>query len=370
MPAGPPPTMAQVECAGAAAVPSVTRRRYSGEKVFREQRAAGEGAADVDLDRVDPALRAATRRTRLPDVSRPWIRLLLRAAGRIIPVPRVTGVEVSSIRVAGQRARVYRPRSRSGSPSRSESRPRPETRSENAALLWVHGGGLLIGDARQDERLCAETARELGIVVVSVNYRLAPEHPFPAAHDDVHAGWRWVQRNAAQLGVDRTRIVVGGESAGGGLAAAVVQRVRDEGDVQPVGQWLFAPMIDDRTATDRALDAIDHPVWNNRFNRAGWGAYLGDRAGGYAVQPYAAAARAENVAGLPPAYLAVGDIELFFAEVRDYAGRLADAGVPTTLDIVAGGPHGFESWARDTEPARALIARAHLWLRAVISTAS
>lgn len=338
--------------------------------MFREQRAAGEGAADVDLERVDPALRAATRRTRLPDVSRPWIRLLLRAAGRIIPVPRVTGVEVSSIRVAGQRARLYRPRSRSGSPSRSESWPRPETRSENAALLWVHGGGLLIGDARQDERLCAETARELGIVVVSVNYRLAPEHPFPAAHDDIHAGWRWLQRNAAQLGVDRTRIVVGGESAGGGLAAGVVQRIRDEGGVQPVGQWLFAPMIDDRTTTDRALDAIDHPVWNNRFNRAGWGAYLGDRAGGDAVSPYEAAARAENVAGLPPAYLAVGDIELFFAEVRDYARRLADAGVPTTLDVVAGGPHGFESWARDTEPARALIARAHSWLRDVISTAS
>ncbi|WP_322410194.1 alpha/beta hydrolase [Microbacterium invictum] len=306
----------------------------------------------MDLDRVDPALRAATRRTRLPDVSRPWIRSLLRAGIRVLPVPRRDGVEVVPIRIAGQRARVYRPRARVG----------------DAALLWVHGGGLLIGDARQDERLCAETARDLGIVVVSLNYRLAPEHPFPAAHEDVHAGWRWVQSHAVDLGVERARIVIGGESAGGGLAAGLVQRIRDEAGVQPIGQWLFAPMIDDGTAADRTLDEIDHPVWNNRFNRAGWTAYLGDRAGGANVPRYAAPARAVDVAGLPPTYLAVGDIELFFPEVREFARRLSAAGVPTTLDVVPGGPHGFESWARDTEPARALLSRAHGWLRDVVAT--
>ncbi|MEI3868771.1 alpha/beta hydrolase [Microbacterium sp. CCNWLW134] len=306
----------------------------------------------MDLDRVDPALRASTRRTRLPDVSRRWVRSLLRGGARVLPVPRIVGVEVASIRVAGQRARVYR----------------PHVRSKDAALMWVHGGGLIIGDARQDERLCAETARDLGIVVVSVNYRLAPEHPFPAAHDDVHAGWRWIQAHAGALAVDPGRIVVGGESAGGGLAAAVVQRIRDEGGVQPIGQWLFAPMIDDRTAADATLDEIDHPIWNNRFNRAGWTAYLGEGAGGADVPPYAAAARTQDVSALPPTYLAVGDIELFFPEVQDYARRLTAAGVPTTLDVVPGGPHGFESWARDTEPARALLSRARAWLQEVIST--
>ncbi|WP_248239755.1 alpha/beta hydrolase [Microbacterium kunmingense] len=306
----------------------------------------------MDLDRVDPELRAATRRVRLPDVSRRWIRSPLRFVTRVMPVPRIEGVRVDVRRVGAQRLRVYRPQERSG----------------EAVLLWVHGGGLLFGDARQDERLCADTARDLGIVVVSANYRFAPDHPFPAAHDDVYAAWGWLKAEAGRLGVDPARVVLGGESAGGGLAAGVAQRLRDEGGVQPIGQWLFAPMIDDRTAADRSLDALDHAVWNNRHNRVGWTAYLGGPAGGGSVPPYAAPARREDLTGLPPTYLAVGDIELFFAEVQGYAQRLAAAGVPTTLDVVPGGPHGFESWARDTEPARALLSRARAWLRDVIST--
>jgi acetyl esterase/lipase len=234
-------------------------------------------------------------------------------------------------------------------------------------LLWIHGGGLLYGDARQDEALCAETARELGIPVISANYRLAPDDPFPAAHDDVYAAWHWVHEHATELGVDPGRLVIGGESAGAGLAASLVQRIHDDRGVPPIAQWLFAPMIDDRTAADESLDIVDHWVWNNRANRVGWSGYLPGRYGTDTVPAYAAAARRTGLAGLPPAYIAVGDIELFYAEDADYAERLEQAGVPVRLDIVAGAPHGFENWARETELARALMRRAHNWLAEIFT---
>ncbi|WP_429459555.1 alpha/beta hydrolase [Microbacterium sp. ZKA21] len=269
-----------------------------------------------------------------------------------MPVPRIEGVTVSNLRSDGIRLRIYR----------------PERRVGRGALLWIHGGGLLFGDARQDELLCAETARILGIPVVSANYRFAPDHPCPAALDDVRAAWRWTCEHAGALSVDATNIAIGGESAGGGLAAALVQRLHDEGAVPPVAQWLFAPMIDDRTASDQSLDAIDHWVWNNRANRVGWAGYLGEALGSAEPPPYAAAARRTDLTGLPPAYIAVGDIELFFAEDEDYARRLRDAGVDVEFDLVAGAPHGFENWAHDSEPAKALLARARDWLGRALSS--
>ncbi|HEY0261248.1 MAG TPA: alpha/beta hydrolase [Lacisediminihabitans sp.] len=278
------------------------------------------GAVGVDIEKVDPALREATRKLPVPDASKAWMRGLIR---------------------------LYRPDERIG----------------DGALLWIHGGGLLFGDARQDEVLCAETAHELGIPVVSANYRFAPDHPFPAPLDDVRAAWAWLQAHAAELGVDPARIVVGGESAGAGLAASLVQRVHDEGGTQPLAQWLFAPMIDDRTAADESLDAIEHWVWNNRANRFGWSGYLGTAFGQAEAPAYAAAARRVELSGLPRTYIAVGDIELFYAEDVDYARRLERAGAEVVLDVVPGAPHGFENWARDTEPAKALLLRARAWLR-------
>jgi acetyl esterase/lipase len=198
--------------------------------------------------------------------------------------------------------------------------------------------------------------------VISANYRLAPDDPFPAAHDDVYAAWHWVHEHATELGVDPGRLVIGGESAGAGLAASLVQRIHDDRGVPPIAQWLFAPMIDDRTAADESLDIVDHWVWNNRANRVGWSGYGTDT-----VPAYAAAARRTGLAGLPPAYIAVGDIELFYAEDADYAERLEQAGVPVRLDIVAGAPHGFENWARETELARALMRRAHNWLAEIFT---
>lgn len=301
----------------------------------------------MDIERVDPELRAATGRLRLPNPSRRLNRFLIRLAMRRMPVPTIDGVTVTRVTAGGVDLRVYR----------------PDERHHSGGLFWIHGGGLLFGDARQDEAFCGETARELGIPVVSANYRFAPEHPFPAAHDDVSAAWRWMLDHASELGVDPARLVIGGESAGGGLAAALVQRIHDEGGVQPVGQWLFAPMIDDRTAVDESLDEIDHWIWNNRANRAGWSGYLGAAFGSTEVPAYAVAARRTDLSGLPPAYIMVGDIELFFEENENYARRLEQAGVPTTLDVVPGAPHGFESWARDSEAARALVTRARSWLR-------
>jgi len=309
------------------------------------------GAVAVEIERVDPALRDATQKLARTDPSKAWMRTVLRLATRVMPVPRTEAVSVSTVRSGRQGLRLYQPDRRAG----------------NSALLWIHGGGLLFGDARQDEVLCAETARELGIPVFSANYRFAPEHPFPAALDDVHAAWHWVRIHAAGLGVDPDRIVVGGESAGAGLAASLVQLLHDHGGAQPVAQWLFAPMIDDRTAVDESLDALDHWVWNNRINRVGWGGYLGGRLGQNDPPPYAAAARRTDLSDLPPAYLAVGDIELFFAENQDYARRLAEAGTEVHLDVVPGAPHGFENWGRDTAPARALMKRARGWLREVLA---
>ncbi|QEO08922.1 alpha/beta hydrolase [Protaetiibacter larvae] len=304
----------------------------------------------MDLALVDVDLRSTTAKLPVPDVSRAAVRRLARAATAVMPVTRAAGVRVETLRSRTARVRIYR----------------PVRQRTDAVLLWVHGGGFVIGSPRQDERHCSETAAELGMVVVSAHYRLAPEHPFPAGLDDVTAAWQWLQAEAATLGVDPARVIVGGESAGGGLAACAVQRLRDQSPVQPIGQWLFCPMLDDRTAADRALDAVEHPVWNNTSNRVGWTAYLGQAPGAAALPSYAVAARRDDLTGLPPSWLSVGDIELFSAEVRDYARRLEASGVPVVLDLVAGGPHGFENWAADTAPARMLLARARGWLAELV----
>jgi len=295
----------------------------------------------MDIDVVDPALRTALLKLPALDVSKRLPRLIGRVGPRLLTAPPVEGVTISERRHGALRMRIYRPTGANNGPG----------------LLWVHGGGLVIGAMKQDDRLCAGTAGELGLTVVSVEYRLAPEHPFPAALDDVLAGWNWLQAHARELGVNPARVVVGGESAGAGIAACLVQRLHDDAAVQPIAQWLFAPMLDDRTADRRELDDLDHWVWNNRANRFGWGAYLAG-----APAPYAVAARRESLTGLPPTWLCVGDIELFHGEVVEYADRLRAAGVDVTLDLIPGGAHGFENWAADSVTAQALLQRARFWL--------
>lgn len=240
---------------------------------------------------------------------------------------------------------------------------RPDVTLSNGALLWIHGGGYIIGAASIDDALCARFARELGVTVVSAEYGLAPRHAFPEPLDDCHACWTWLLDHAAELGIDRERIAIGGMSAGGGLAAALVQRACDEAGAKPAAQMLMAPMLDDRTAARTELDGLAHPVWDNTLNRLGWCSYLGTEPGATSLPRYAAPARREDLAGLPPAWIGVGSIELFRDEDTRYAQRLETAGVLVTLKIVPGAPHGFEAWAPDTSITREHLASAMSWLR-------
>ncbi len=304
----------------------------------------------MDLKRVAPELRPWVPKYRMP-IESSLLRLVANVILGLLPHRSLSGVRFERRDGAAHSVRLFT----------------PQERRSRGALLWVHGGGLIIGHPAIDDQFCAETARELGIVVVSARYRLAPRHPYPAAIDDGHAAWEWLTRNAGSLGVDPGRIAVGGQSAGGGLAAALAQRVCDGQPPHPVAQWLFCPMLDDRTAAQLDLDAQEHFVWDNRLNRFGWRAYLGREPGGTTAPRYAVPARRDDLTGLPTAWIGVGDVDLFFAEDLAYARRLTAGGVPVTLDVVPGAPHGFEVWGRKTQTASAYRDRARDWLSTAIS---
>ena len=224
--------------------------------------------------------------------------------------------------------------------------------SGRPCLHWIHGGGYLFGSGLEVNARVNRWVEDLGCVVVSVDYRLAPEHPYPAPLDDCDAAFRWSIDNADELGIDPGRMVVGGTSAGGGLAAALAIRARERGGVQPVFQFLVYPMIDDRAITPSS--GIDGArVWSRGANELGWRAYLGERFGAADVPAEAAPARVENVAGLPPAWIGVGSIDVFRDEDITYASRLLAAGITTELHVYPGAPHGFEAIAADSAVARA-----------------
>ena len=211
------------------------------------------------------------------------------------------------------------------------------------AILHIHGGGYVIGEPSVGDVANKAIVRELGCAVFSVDYRLAPETVFPGAVEDCYAALKYVAENAAALGVDATRIGVMGESAGGGLAAGLALLARDRGGPVLAFQHLIYPMIDDRTG----VSSEPHPltgefVWSAAQNRYGWAALLGHPPGGDGVSPYAAAARAEDLAGLPPAFIAVGTLDLFVEEDIEYARRLTRAGVPVELHVYPGAYHGFQ----------------------------
>ena len=256
-----------------------------------------------------------------------FLQFLMRSALKLADLRRrVKGVKIEKHRVGAAGLRIYQP---------------PQGIS-GSALLWMHGGGFIIGSAAQDHSICSTYARDLKMVVVSVDYHLAPEHPFPAALDDCFAAWMWLLDAAPDLGVDPARIAIGGMSAGGGLAACLAQRIVDSGGRQPAAQLLIYPMLDDRTAADHKLDELKHYLWNNRNNRGGWGAYLGAEPGQSDPPDYAVPARRIDLTGLPPVRIGVGDIDLFYNENRAYAERLTSAGVACELDLVPMAPHGFQ----------------------------
>lgn len=219
----------------------------------------------------------------------------------------------------------------------------PPPAEPTAGLLWLHGGGYVSGSVAAEEIRARALAAELGCVLVSVEYRLAPETPFPGPIEDCYAALHWLHANATALGVDAGRLAVGGGSAGGGLAAALALLARDRGEVPLIYQALMAPMLDDRTVTRNP----PHPytgefIWTHASNRFGWTALLGQEPGSNGISPYAAAARAENLADLPPAFIAVGALDLFLEEGMAYAQRLIRAGVPTELHVYPGVYHGFQ----------------------------
>ena len=210
------------------------------------------------------------------------------------------------------------------------------------ALYWIHGGGMVLGDVPMDDLNCKGVALEMGCVVASVEYRLAPEHPHPAPIEDCYAGLKWLAENADGLGVDSSRIAIGGASAGGGLAAALALLARDRAEAQIIFQQLIYPMLDDRNITP-ASHYVQHPkVWNRKANIAGWSALLGKPAGSDGVSPYASPARAEDLSGLPPAFIIVGELDLFVDEDIEYAQRLIQAGVPVELHVFPGAFHGSD----------------------------
>jgi acetyl esterase/lipase len=299
---------------------------------IRAAAALGAVALAMALARRSRALAPVAPELRTP---RLWVplavsgRLTLAAGRRLYPVPTrpVDGVRVTRRDVpGGVDAFVYEPADRTGT---------------TGALLWIHGGGTIIGAPEGDHELCSRIARHVGIPVVSVRYRLAPEDPFPAGLDDCSAALRWLHDEAGSSRVDPARIAVGGASAGGLLAAAVVQRAHDEG-VPVAFQALVYPMLDDRTVLRPDHGGRGGLIWTPRSNRYAWTSYLGTAPGTTEPPRYAVPARREDLAGLPPAWIGVGDLDLFHDEDLEYARRLEKAGVPVTVRVEQGMYHAAE----------------------------
>jgi acetyl esterase/lipase len=209
-------------------------------------------------------------------------------------------------------------------------------------LLWIHGGGYMFGTGLTVDARLNRWVEELDCVAVSVEYRLAPEFPYPAPLDDCYAALQWTVEHADELGVDTGRIVVVGASAGGGLAAALSLVARDRGEHPIAYQLLIYPMIDDRNVSPSSR-LVGAPIWSRGANLLGWEAYLGHEPGRDGVHEYAAPARAVDLAGLPPTFIGVGTLDVFRDEDIEYASRLLAAGVPTELHVYPGAVHGFEA---------------------------
>jgi triacylglycerol lipase len=219
--------------------------------------------------------------------------------------------------------------------------------SKSAVILDIHGGGFLFGSAAMNDRQNRALVRGLEVPVVSVNYRLAPEHAYPTALEDCIAAFRWCKDLVKSPGTESGTVIVLGNSAGGGLAAALSLRLRDSGEELPDGMVLLSPMLDDRTD-----DSTERIGWSGENNHFAWTSLLGVEAGSQGVPCHAAPARAESLAGMPPTFISVGSVDLFAAENIDFARRLLLADVPTELHVYPGAFHGFARFAPDASVSR------------------
>lgn len=233
--------------------------------------------------------------------------------------------------------------------------PAPGTTGK-PALLDMHGGGFVLGSATTRRAALQEIAARCACLVVSVNYRLAPEAAFPRPLEDNYAALCWTYTHAEELGIDPRRIAVGGGSAGGGHAAMLAIAARDRGEVPIAFQLLVQPMLDDRTGITRSMPpTVGAHIWTAEMNRFGWGALLGKPAGAASVPPGSVPARVDDLRGLPPTWIGVGALDLFVFENLEYAARLAGAGVPVEAHVVPGAPHGFHHLAPEAPVARRYV---------------
>ncbi|GHE56068.1 alpha/beta hydrolase [Streptomyces capitiformicae] len=223
---------------------------------------------------------------------------------------------------------------------------RPTRVQEPRPVIYhTHGGGMVLGNNRLGMEFTLDCAEEFGLVVVSVEYRRAPEHPHPAPVEDCYAGLLWTAQNAKEIGADPDRVILAGDSAGGGLAAALALMARDRRGPRPIGQLLSCPMLDDRNDTPSAHQMAGLGIWDRQANETGWSALLGEARGTADVSPYAAPARAEDLSGLPPAYIDCGSAETFRDEDVAYASRIWQAGGEAELHVWPGGFHAFDGLA-------------------------
>jgi acetyl esterase/lipase len=236
------------------------------------------------------------------------------------------------------------------------------------ALLWIHSGGMVLGSIDWTDPDAAGFAAAADCAVVTVDYRLAPEHPFPAGLEDCYSVLAWVASNADALQVVPGRLAVGGPSAGGGLAASLALLARDRGEVALSYQLLVYPMLDDRNTTPSSHEVTHPNVWNREQNMLAWDLYLEGAAGSDSVTPYAAPNRATDLSGLPPAHISVGDLDLFRDEDIDYAQRLAQAGVATDLRVYAGSFHGSDGFVPDSPVSQTWVADRNAALRRALHT--
>jgi acetyl esterase len=311
---------------------------------------------DPELADVLSALPAGAAAGRSREVDWVAYRRQAKAVQVARPGRQVGRVDVEERRIPGPLdgpevpVRIYRPR--------GAAPPLP-------VLVYFHGGGFTMGDLDMADRSCEVISAEGHCLVVSVDYRLAPEHPFPAGVEDCYAAVVWTAAHADGLDIDPARVAVGGGSAGGALAAAVALMARDRHGPALCYQLLVYPVIDDRLTTPSSGFA-DTPVFTRSAAESMWRAYLGGE-GGAGVSPYAAPGRATSLAGLPPAYVLTAELDPLRDEGIDYALRLLHAGVSVELHQYAGAFHGFLSYAADTAVARRALEEQVVALRGAFS---
>ncbi|GAA3922146.1 alpha/beta hydrolase [Actinoplanes auranticolor] len=308
-------------------------------------------AVDPELREPLPAIMAATPRPLTLDV---------------LPARRALGAELRPAdELLSRDGRITLESRQAGETGVLIARP-AGVRGPLPGVVYLHGGGMIAGDERSDLPGVLDWVEQAGVVLVSVDYRLAPEHPYPAAVEDCHAALAWTVAHAEELGIDG-RVVLAGTSAGGGLAAGTALLHRDRGGAELAGLLLRCPMLDDRN-----VDAPVRPydTWSSVSNLTGWTAVLGAARGGPDVSPYAAPARATDLSGLPPTFIDVGTADIFLDEDVAFAQRIWAAGGRADLHVWAGGYHAFDHLVMDAQISREARASRVGWLQRILAPAS